>query len=68
MASSSSVKKRNYLKLEKKVEVIKAMERDRTLNHRTLASMFNCGRTQIAQILKNKDSVMSLYQSNQSKN
>ncbi len=30
--------------------------------------MFNCGRTQIAQILKNKDSVISLYQSNQSKN
>ncbi len=48
--------------------MIKAVGRDRMLNHRTLASMFNCGRTQIAQILKNKDSVMSLYQSNQSKN
>ncbi len=48
--------------------MIKAVERDRTLNHRTLASMFNCGRTQIAQTLKNKDSVMYLYQSNQSKN
>jgi len=29
--------------------------------------MFNSGKTQIAQILKRKNSVMSLYQSNQSK-
>jgi len=35
MASSS--KKRIYLTLQNKVEVIKAAEKDRMLNHRTLA-------------------------------
>ena len=35
------------------------------MTHRALAEMFDCGRTQIAQIFK-KDSIMALYQSNAS--
>lgn len=65
---ASPAVKRNYLTLRKKVEVIKAFEKDPGTNHRTLAEIFKCGKTQIAQILKKKVSILSLYKSNQSAN
>ncbi len=50
--------------LKKKVEVIKAHENDRGLSHRALGEMFQCGRTQVAQIIKNKDSILALFKAN----
>lgn len=64
--STSSSKKRNYLTLQKRVEVIKEFGKNPGMNHRVLAEMFNCGKTQIGQILKQKESILSLYQSNRS--
>ena len=46
-------------------EVIKMFEKHK-MNQRSLAEQFQCGRTQIAQIIKNKVSIMSLYESNAS--
>lgn len=66
MASKIVTKNRNYLPLKKKVEVIKTCEKDPGMNTRTLAEMFQCGRTQIAHILKNKQSILSLHKSNAS--
>ena len=51
---------RNYLTLKRKVEVIKQKEKDLSMTQRSLAELFDCGRTQIAHILKNKDSIMAL--------
>ncbi len=67
MASLPVVKqKRNYLPLKKKVEVIKAIEKDHGLSHRALAERFECGRTQVAQIIKNKESIMAMFSANAS--
>ena len=33
---------------------------------RSLVELFNCGKTQISYILKNKDSILALYESNAS--
>ena len=58
--------KRNYLTLKKKVEVIKFSEKNRGMSIRELAQQFDCGKTQIASILKTKASILSLYESNAS--
>ena len=42
------------------------MERERTIGSRKLAETFQCGRTQIQAILKNKDTIKDLYESNAS--
>ena len=62
---ASAGKTRHYLPLKDKVEVIKKCK-EHGMNHRALAEKFNCGKTQIGQILKNKESIMSLYKSNRS--
>ena len=36
------------------------------MEHLTLGEIFGCGKTQIAYILKNKESILSLYQANTS--
>ena len=46
--------KKNYLTLKKKVEVIKFSEKNRGMSIRELAQQFDCGKTQIASILKTK--------------
>lgn len=58
--------KRNYLLLQKTVEVIKVSERNRGMSIRELAQRFDCGKTQIAMILKTKASILSMYESNAS--
>ena len=63
--SGAPVKKRNHLTLEKKVEVIKRAGGKTSI--RSLALEFNCGRTQIGEILKKKESILNLYSSNASK-
>ena len=55
----TSIKKRIYLPLKKIVEVIKTFEKNNGMTHRSLAE-------QIAHILQNKESIMTLYQSNAS--
>ena len=62
----ASKPKRNYLTLQKKVDVIKAAEGNRGLSLRELGERFQCRKTQIAYILKNKESILSLYESNMS--
>ena len=58
--------KRNYLNLKKKVEVIKTAEKNQGMSIRELAEQFDCGRTQIAKIIKDKEFILSLYESNAS--
>ena len=65
-ASASGSQKRKYLSLEKKVEVIKHLQKNHGTSIRTLGEIFGCGKTQIAYILKNKESILSLYQANTS--
>ena len=66
IAASSAMKKRNYLSLKKKVEVITYVDTNPRTSHRALGELFGCGRTQIAHILKNKQSLLSQHQSNAS--
>ena len=54
---------RNALTLEQKVSVLE-MATKRSMTIRALADHFSCGKSQIAAILKNKDSIMELYESN----
>ena len=61
--STSGSQKRS---LEKKVEVIKHLQKNPGTSVRALGDIFGCGKTQIAHILKNKESILSLYQGNTS--
>ncbi len=58
--------KRNDLSLKTKYEVIKATQREPGISSRKLAETFNCGRSQIQRILKNKQSIKELYEQNDS--
>ena len=57
---------RNDLNLKMKYEVIKAAEREPNIGTRKLAASFNCGKTHIQSILKNKEHIKELYMSNAS--
>ena len=56
--------KRNVLNLKKKIEVLDVAEKNKKLGVRGLAEMFNCGKTQISSILKNKQSIREMYEAN----
>ena len=58
--------KRNYLPLKKKVELIKHAQTHPGTNIRELAELFECGKTQVAQILKKKEELLAMYESNAS--
>ena len=58
--------KRNYLNLEQKVAVIKYAGKHPGIGVRELAEVFKCGKTQVGQILKNRESLLSMYESNSS--
>ncbi|XP_065831030.1 tigger transposable element-derived protein 4-like [Oscarella lobularis] len=66
MAALSTKKSRTFLSLKKKVEVIRTAEKDHSLTLRSLGEIFQWGKTQIAKILKKKDSILSLYEANAS--
>ena len=54
---------RNALTLAKKYEVLEKAK-NRSMSVRALAEHFSCGKSQIASILKNRDSIIELYGSN----
>ena len=58
--------KRNDLTLELKYEVVRTAERETKISIRKLADMFQCGKTQISTILKDKDRIIELYEKNAS--
>ena len=53
-----TMKKRNDLPLKMKYKVIKTAEREPKLSVRKLAGVFQCDKTQISMILKNKEMVI----------
>ena len=53
-------KKRNYLTLEKKVELIKHVQKNPGISVRALGELFGCGKTQVGRILKSKKSLLAL--------
>ena len=67
-ASSSTKSKapRNTLSLKQKYEVIDAARKNPAIGIRALAEKFSCGRTQVSTILKNKETILQLYESNMS--
>ena len=64
--ASAPKKKRNCLTLKRKIEVINYAKKNPGINIRSLADIFQCGKTQIALIIKSKDSLLSMYESNAS--
>ena len=64
--SSSSTRKRTHLSLEKKVEIISKSKDNPGIGVRALADIFSCSKTQIAAILKQKESILASYESNAS--
>ena len=56
--------RRNDLSLKVKYEVVKTSEREPKLGVRKLSEIFQCGKTQISTILKNKEVIRELYESN----
>ena len=67
-STDKASKKKNYLELKRKVEVIKTLGKNSGISIRTLARMFQCGKSQIAYILNNKVSILSMFESNASEN
>lgn len=64
--ASLSHKKRDYLTLNKKVELIKYAQKNPGVSVRALGEMFDCGKTQVGKILKSKESLLAMYESNAS--
>ena len=52
--------------MNKKVELIKYPQSNTGLSVRALGEMFDCGKTQVGKILKNKESLLTMYESNAS--
>ena len=65
-SSTTNAKKRKYLTLKEKVQVIKNHGEDSWHEDTQLSQIFDCGKTQIGKIIKNKDSILSMYEANES--
>ena len=65
MADSCSTQ-RKHLTLKQKIEVIQEAKKNPKLGVRGLCQRFNCGKTQIATVLKEKEQLLALYESNAS--
>ena len=61
-------KNKNYLELKKKIELIKTLQKNPGISIRALGGIFQCGKSQIAQILKNKEYLLATFESNASEN
>ena len=55
---------KNTLTLQKKYEVLEMAKKNPLMSVRKLAEHFACGKSQIASILKNKESILEFYESN----
>ena len=66
MSLSKPRRKRNELSLKKKVELIKKADENPSFGVRKLADLFECGKTQVSGILKDKAKYLNLYESNAS--
>jgi len=64
--ASNLRKKRNYLSLNEKVELIKYAQKNPRVSVGALGEIFDCGRTQVGRILKSKESLLAMYESNAS--
>ena len=62
----ASGRKRTHLSLEKKTEVIKYAKDNSGVCVRAVAETFGIGKTQVSEILKNKESILAAYESNAS--
>ena len=60
----ATAKKRVHLSIDKKVEVIKYAADHRGVGVRAIADHFQIGKTQVSDILKNKDSIQMSFESN----
>ena len=58
--------KRSDLTLAQKYEVVKTAERERKIGVRKLGQIFGCGKTQISTMLRNKERIKELYETNAS--
>ena len=54
--------KRNNLTLKLKYKVIKETEKEPKISVCKLTELFSCGKTQISSILKDKDRIVELYE------
>ena len=59
-------KKRNELTLKTRHELVKEAEKNPRSNARSLAENFDCGKTQVYSILKEKASTIQQYECNAS--
>ena len=59
--SEMATKKRNDLSLKMKYEVILTSERESKIGVRKLAELFQCGKSQISSILKDKAMVFGIH-------
>ena len=63
---SSKQATRHALSLKEKYEVINTANKNPGLASRALATKFSCSKTQINTVLKNKDSIVEMYEANMS--
>ena len=59
-----TARSRTCLTLAKKVELKCTAEKSPGISVRTLANLFQCGKTEVASVLKNEQSILSLYEAN----
>lgn len=64
MAAVCTTRKRNELTLKQKYDLIQTSEKQPSRSAVSLAKQFNCGKTQVYSILKNKPSILKLYEEN----
>ena len=62
--STLKPQRRNALTVKKKMELIKTAESNPKLGVRKLAELYECGKTQISSIMKEKQSILELYEAN----
>lgn len=57
---------RRAISLKEKYDIIETSKKNPGMAARALAAKFDCGRSQINSVLKNKESIIELYESNMS--
>ena len=62
--TSQPERKQNELTLQKMYELVKQAEKYRTLSVRELDGIFDCGKAQVYQVLKDKAVIIQCYESN----